>query len=232
MKKLTLLVLMLGINYFTVAQDAQPQGQPMANAISSIAAADDLFIVSLTSDNWSGLPSGFTAKPFRSRGYSFLIMKEKMTKSGNFGIGYGLGFSSQNVHTDGFIFHDDSSHVSQLIKIPDSLDAEINKLSLNFIDAAFEIRLRTSENSHGKKFKVSLGMKAGYLLQSHTKYKDINGKVKTYDIKNLENFQYGITGRIGYGGISASMYYSLAEIFKKDKGPALTPYSIGFSFTF
>lgn len=234
MKKLLSIVLLSVISFLSNAQETQPQPQSSAaaSALSTIASADDLFILTLSSDNWSGLPSEFKAKPFRSRGLSFLIMKEKMTESGHFGIGYGLGFSSQNVHTDATIFYNDSSNTSQLYKLPDSLDVNLNKLSLNFIDAAFEVRLRTTENSHERRFKVSVGMKAGYLVQSHTKYDDKNGKVKTYDIKNLNSFQYGLTGRIGYGGISASVYYSLVDVFKKDKGPSLTPYSVGVTFTF
>jgi hypothetical protein len=234
MKKLLSILLLSSISFLTNAQETQSQPQPSATAtaLSSIASADDLFILTLSSDNWSGLPSDFEAKPFRSRGLSFLIMKEKMTESGHFGFGYGLGFSSQNVHTDAAILYNDSSTNSQLYKLPDSLDVDLNKLSLNFIDAAFEIRLRTSENSHDKRFKVSVGMKAGYLIQSHTKYHDINGKIKTYGLKNLNNFQYGVTARVGYGGVSASLYYSLADVFKKDKGPVLTPYSVGIAFTF
>ncbi len=232
MKKLFSLAAIVFIALSSFGQDASSAGPSLPGALGKIVAADDLFIMSFTSDNWMNLPSTLESKPFRSRGFSFLIMKEKMNTKGHLGIGYGLGFSSQNVSTDGVLFYDDSKGENFFAKVPDSLDLETNKLSLNFIDAALEIRARTSENSKGKNFKVSAGLKVGYLLQSHTKYEDKNGKMKMYNIVGLNYFQYGITGRIGYGNVAATVYYSLVDVFKKDKGPKLTPLSVGISFTF
>jgi hypothetical protein len=191
---------------------------------------EDRLILTLSSDNWSGLPDSFESKPIRSRGFSFLIMSDNMNKSGNIGFGFGLGFASQNVHTDAWI--DTLDNKSALFKIPDSLDYKINKVSLNFITAALELRLRSNENKKGHRFKLNAGFLAGYLLQSHTKYDDANGKFKTYGIDHLNKFQYGITGRIGYNKIAASYYYSLVNVFEDGKGPELTPYSIGITFAF
>ena len=179
-------------------------------------------------------------------------MNEKMNAAGNFGLGYGLGFTSQNVHTDGVLLYDDVTAKTYFQKVPDSLELETNKLSLNFVDVALEFRLRTAENSKGKRWKFNAGVRGSYLLQSHTKYEDINGKVKLYNEKGklthegtmknndwegeyfigLNPFQAGVTGRIGYGNVAASVYYSLVNVFRKDKGPELTPLSIGITFTF
>ena len=232
MKKASLILCLAIAAFFTLPQNVHSQSTTAQSTITKIADADDLFILSLTSDNWSGLPAAIEAKPFRSRGFSFLLMKEKANESGKLAFGYGLGFSSQNVHTDGALVYDDSSNTSSFYKLPDSLDVSLNKLSLNYIDAAIEFRLRTAEDSHERRFKVSLGFKAGVLVQSHTKYEDKNGKVKTYDIKNLNTFQYGPTFRIGYGGFALTGYYSLATVFKKSKGPEMNPYSVGIAVTF
>jgi hypothetical protein len=198
-----------------------------------VPVKEDQLIVCITSDNWSGLPSGFTAKPVRSRGFTFLAMDDRMFGRGNFGIGFGIGFNSQNVHTDAVV-SDTTADLSSasLIKIPDSLHYKLNKLSLNFITAAFEIRLRSNENEHGNHFKLSVGMMAEYLLQSHTKYEDNDGKLKTYGVKHLNKFQYGVMARAGYSNFALYGYFSLAKIFKDGEGPELTPYSLGISFTF
>ena len=223
-------IALLSLNSF--AQDVSSPGPSMPGTLAKIASSDDLFIVSFTSDNWMNLPSTLESKPLRSHGFSFLFMKEKMNTSGHFGLAYGLGFSSQNVHTDGVLYYDDSETSNFFAKVPDSLDHETNKVSLNFVDLALELRLRTSENSKGKSFKLSGGLKGGYLVQSHTKYEDKNGKYKGYNLVGLNYLQYGVTGRIGYGSIALSAYYSLVDVFKKDKGPELTPFSAGISFTF
>ena len=208
------------------------QESPTPKSISKIVQREDKLILNLTSDNWAKLSSDFKSKPIRSRGFSFLIMNERMSKSGNLGLGAGLGFMSQNVHTNAY--PDDTTingTASVLMKIPDSL-YEVNKLSLNFITAAIEIRIHSNENKKRERFKFSLGMLAGYLVQNHIKFDGKYGKTKIYNIKHLNNFQYGVEGRIGYSNFGINGYYSLVDVFEKGKGPELIPYSIGISFTF
>ena len=84
MKKLFSLAAIVIFSLSTNAQETPAPSSSMPGALGKIAAADDLFIVSITSDNWMNLPSTIEAKPLRSRGFSFLIMKEKMGKAGHF----------------------------------------------------------------------------------------------------------------------------------------------------
>ena len=203
--------------------------QDSLKKIPSYFHTEDLIIVSLTSDNWSGLPAGIKSKPLRSRRFSFLFMTEKMNKSGNFGIAGGLGFMSQNVHTNAYI--GDTGSASYLSPIPDSVDLDVNKLSSNFITAAVEFRLRSNENNNGNRYKFSAGFLAAFLVQSHIKYEDMNGKIKTFDIPHLNTFQYGIQARLGYNKFAINGYYSLVPVFQDDEGPEMTPYSIGISLT-
>lgn len=139
MKKLFSLAAIVIFSLSTQAQETPAPSSSMPGALGKIAAADDLFIVSITSDNWMNLPSTIEAKPLRSRGFSFLIMKEKMGKAGHFGLGYGFGISSQNVHTDAVFYYDDVAKRNYFAVVPDSFDLETNKLSLNFIDRAKNI---------------------------------------------------------------------------------------------
>jgi hypothetical protein len=227
MKRLIIIVLSL-VSSLVNAQDSH-----LKSNVATMVQKEDKLIVNFTSDNWANLPSYITAKPFRSRGFSFMFMNEEMNKTGTFGVGLGLGFMSQNVHTDG-VFVDatgnDSAYVMQ--KIPDSLSYNVNKLSLNFLTAALEFRLRTKENIHGERFKLSFGFLAALLLQSHTKYSDDEQKIKTFKVKHLNDVQYGFEGRIGYSNYALSGYYSLVNVFEDKEGPELTPYSIGITFTF
>jgi hypothetical protein len=227
MKRL-IYILLIFISSGLLAQTGKPDPKGYA-----IVQREDKLIINITSDNWTDLPSDVKSKPIRSRGFSFLLMSDRMNKSGNIGIGTGLGFMSQNVHTDAFLVDTTSNGSSYVLQpIPDSLNYKVNKLSLNFITAALEIRLRSNKNKSDERFKLAVGIVAGYLLQNHIKYEDKSGKYKFYDVKHLNKFQYGVEGRIGYSNYALCAYYSLADVFKDNGGPKLTPYSIGISFTF
>lgn len=122
-----------------------------------------------------------------------------------------------------------------------------NKLTAIYIDVPLEFRFRTK--NEGQKFKASIGFKVGYLLSSHMKYRgddiswnyspgqswtlnsDETIKLKTYKVPNIEMYRMGPTVRIGWGWINATAYYSLTNLFKKNKGPEMYPISVGISIT-
>ena len=55
----------------------------------------------------------------------------------------------------------------------------------------------------------------------------------TSKIKNIEDFRYGLTGRIGYNKYTLQAFYSLSEIFKKGRGePKVVPFSVGVGMLF
>ena len=93
-----------------------------------------------------------------------------------------------------------------------------------------ELRIRTRGE---KSFKFTVGGKIGYAYNIHTKYEDSDGKIKVYKIKNIEDFRYGLTGRIGYNKYTLQAFYSLSEIFKKGRGePKVVPFSVGVGMLF
>ena len=60
--------------------------------------------------------------------------------------------------------------------------------------------------------------------------KDGDGKVRTYDIKNINPLRYGINFRIGFEHLALSASYYFTQIFKPGEGPSgVTPYSIGIA---
>ncbi len=225
MKKFLILIFVLTSSAL-FAQDRKPMKVP------KIVGKQDKLLVNFTWDNWLNTTTGVDIKGFRSRGFSFLLMNEKVYGQGNFAVAWGLGFSSQNIHSNTFPTYNDDGTKTYLHPIPDSVNYDLNKLSCNYLDAALEFRIRTNENENGKRFKVSAGIKGGYLVQSHTKFETDDLKQKTYNIKNLNNFQYGITARINYGKWGVSGYYSLMNLFKDGKGPDVVPVSVAISIAF
>ncbi|HNS12738.1 MAG TPA: outer membrane beta-barrel protein [Bacteroidia bacterium] len=217
------LVLSSVLVYGQAATEPLPQSMPSLKKVSSM---QDNLILGIGLTNWLSVPAQVETETFMSREFSVIMMGERMTSSGIIGLGFGIGFNSQNVAHDASLTKSSDGQKTVMTKIPKEIDYSINKLSLNFIDAQLELRLHSKPNKKQKRFKLSAGMKAGLLLQSHTKYKDDSGTYKVAGVSNINKYQYGITSRLGYANWAIGGYYSLVGIFKDDKGPELVPYSV------
>ncbi|HLN52311.1 MAG TPA: outer membrane beta-barrel protein [Lentimicrobium sp.] len=154
--------------------------------------------------------------------YSYEIPKS------NLSLAIGLGLGMHNLHSDAALM--DTSSVSFFAPYADGVDYKINKLQLTYIDLPAEIRFKSE-----KGFRFAIGIKAGYLLSAHTKYKGDNPdggrsiKIKEGKLSNLEKWRFGPTMQIGYKWINLMGYYSLSTVFDEASGPAIFPVSIGIA---
>ncbi|GAL83866.1 hypothetical protein MYP_1094 [Sporocytophaga myxococcoides] len=109
-----------------------------------------------------------------------------------------------------------------------------SKLSLTYLDVPLELRFQ-SKRYWPRAVKVAVGFKAGVLLKSMTKvkFKENDETVKEKEIRdfNVNRFRYGLTARIGIGGMSLYGYYSLNKLFNDNKGPDATPFLVGLTFS-
>lgn len=226
-KSILSFLFIIGLCNSVLAQTA-PTSTP---SLKKVGSMQDNLILSIGLTNWVTTPSQMDVNIIQSREFGLMMMGERMIPSGKLGFGLGFGFSSQNVHSDAMLNTTIDGSKSYFTKLHDSLDYSINKISLNFIDAQLELRLHTAPNQKSKRFKFSLGLKGGILLQSHVKFKDDDGTYKQSGIANLNKYQYGLVSRLGYGNLAIGGYYSLVEIFKVGKGPELVPYTIGVYLT-
>ncbi len=191
----------------------------------------DNLIVSIGMASWVSVPEEVEIETLQSREFGVFLMGERMIPSGIAGLGFGLGFTSQNVNSDATLEESNDGAFTYFSKIPDSISYCRNKISLNFLDALLEIRLHSQPNADRKRFKFNAGFKAGILVQSHVKFKDEDATYKQSLISHLNKYQYGLTTRFGYGNVAIGGYYSLLGIFKTDEGPDLIPYSISIFLT-
>jgi hypothetical protein len=97
-----------------------------------------------------------------------------------------------------------------------------SKLITNFVDIPVELRFTSNPDDPARAFKVAIGGRVGYLLDSFAKvkYKE-DGEMKKLKDKqdfNLNKLRYGVSARIGYGNFSIFAYYNLTDLFEKNKG--------------
>ena len=221
MRSLPLLVACIFLSCAAVAQD-KPAKEPKKNREPL-----DKVIVDLNHDRWIRIPPGIDLKPW-SYGVNANLYFDLPYRSSPFSFAWGFGFTSHNVHSNGKVVYklDANGKIFTAIE-PLTHDYIKNKLSLNYLTIPVELRLRTLKKP---KFRLFVGAKVGYLVNSHTKYVDKDLKVKVYRIKNVDPLIYGLTARIGIGRVQFTGYYGLTSIFIRGKGEKdLIPFSLGIN---
>lgn len=179
-------------------------------------------------DFWMNWPKGMDVRAINQGGGGFVMYNVPFGSSPiSFSIGAGLGF--HNLYSDCTIENIKADTI-KFIRINDTIDYNRSKLGLTYLDFPLELRLVTKD-----KFRVSVGVKLGYLLDAKTKYKgeNIAGDritVKTRQVDNVDKFRFGPTIRFGYDWFQVMGYFSVTQIFEKGYGPELYPISVGITF--
>lgn len=184
--------------------------------------------VGMFTDIWQHLPSGIKTRTINQGVNVFATYNLPFGKS-NFGFSVGLGIRVHNMYGNFQVKgYNDSI---QLAKIPDSISYQRSKLVMPYLELPIEFRFKTKY-----KFALGIGFKVGYMLPAHTKWVGEDYlfnttdklRVSFRDVKYLEKFSYGPTFRVGYKWFHLNAYYSLSNIFSKNRGPQISPISVGF----
>jgi len=218
----TLLALLVLIMFFPLNVRAQMVNEVAKKRIS--------IGVGMFTDIWFNVPKGINTRTINQGFQTFAMYNVPFGKS-NFGFAIGLGFRAQNMYGNFLVKSSIDSTYLEKIGDTASVNYQRSKLTLPYLELPIEFRFKSKS-----KIAVGIGFKVSYLLPAHTKYvgenyNTLNGakyRVKLREIKNLEQFSYGPTFRIGYRWFNVNAYYSLSKIFTKGNGPELYPLSIGF----
>jgi hypothetical protein len=222
MKRVLIIVLIVCAGF-------QSFSQPVSESTRKrVSAVFDVF-----NDFYVDVPDSIDNK-FFNLGINFSMLYDFQIAESDFSFAIGAGLGSHNFYSDAFVV-EDSLNVSALYPIKSLYpgnDYKKNKISYSYFDIPLEFRLRTD-----KEFRAALGFKFGFLIDSHTKYKGEdyifgstdNIHVKFKDVPNIEKFRYGVTARVGWKFINLTGFYSLTNLFTKDKGPETYPISVGIS---
>lgn len=198
--------------------------------------------VDIFTDIWQGAPDDIDLRTIHQGATAFGMFnfqlggEESMT---SFSIG--LGIRSHNMYSNSRI-DDIKADTIHFTPIPDDVVYKRSKVNLVYLDLPVEFKLRFESG-----FKATIGFKAGWEIDSKEKYvgdryeeyygnqytyeRRIGVKDKTKELRQLENFTYGPTLRLGYKFISLYGYYQISSVFKRNLGPDMAPISIGLTIT-
>ena len=140
-------------------------------------------------------------------------------------VSLGLGVSSHNYYMKNAWL---SEPYADVITFTEEPAVKKSKINLNYLDIPLEVNFRIAD-----KFKISIGAKVSFLMQSKTKVRgDVFGdghkwEIKYKDITGLESIVYGVNARMGYRCVNVFVGYQLNNSFKSGRGPEILPFSIG-----
>lgn len=173
------------------------------------------------------------------------------------GFTTGLGFQVNNYFfTGNYIMLKDSATL-KAYKVQDNngnyVNLKTNKLVTSYLNLPLFFEYQTNPYKRISSFHVTVGVIAGVRIGSYTKQYYENGsgtyylvddngnKVATYDVdKNkvhtrgayhLSPFKVDAAFRIGWSHLNLFGTYSLTQMFQKDKGPEVYPFTVGLSFS-
>ena len=198
--------------------------------------------VDVFTDIWQGAPDDIDLRTIHQGATAFGMFNfllggdESMT---SFSIG--LGIRNHNMYSNSRI-DDIKGDTINFTAIPDDVVYKRSKINLVYLDLPVEFKIRFESG-----FKVTVGFKAGWIIDSKEKYvgdryeeyygdqfdyeRRVGVKEKTKEIRHLENFSYGPTLRVGYKFVSLYSYYQISDVFKRRLGPPVHPISVGLTIT-
>ncbi len=227
MKRVLTTIIFLSLITSVIAKDTDPLYKLAPVSVRQTNARPDLPGILKVELGWSFLqdePEPMAIKTFGSRSVNIAYSYE--FPLGNFGLyvvpGVGLGLDRYKFDGDYTLTQDEEGVVGY---------ADISEISpkkshliANYVDIPVELRFYVNKDNPKRSFHIGIGGKFGFLFSSHTKIKYDEGGEKVIDKEKrsygLNPFRYGLTGRLGYGGISVFGYMSLSELF--EDGPAGT----------
>jgi len=160
--------------------------------------------------------------------YDISLQKKKT----NIGLVTGMGLEWNNYRFD----QDITLHEIDGVIYPDPInpdwDVKKSKLTSLYLTVPLLMEFQIPVKN-GHKVHMSAGLVGGLRLGTHSKIKyKRNGnshKDKDKDDFNLQAFRYSAQVRLGYRAINLFATYGMTDLFRNNKGPELTPYTIGLT---
>ncbi|TXK25011.1 PorT family protein [Pontibacter qinzhouensis] len=144
----------------------------------------------------------------------------------------GLEFAFNNYMFDrNYVIEEDVNDNTYFRRATD-INYQKSKLTHSSVNLPIMPMLKFKKANGKEGFKIGAGGFAGYRLGSHSKLKysqdGSTEKDKVRSNYNLSDFQYGLTGVIGYGNLDLFVKYNMNSLFKDDRGPDVNVISFGF----
>lgn len=194
---------------------------------------EDQLIVDLTYETLLNNPDDIDFKWYNN-GVNVHLMYDAPIKTSSFSGAIGIGISSQSYYSNGQLRVEYDSTRSRDMMVWNKVDTNYrnNKISTTYIEVPVEFRWRSEESPSGYRWKVAVGAKFGYLIDTHDKMTFNNSdrdKYKTYIFPEMNQYRVGTHIRVGYGKVNLTAFYSITPWINEGRGLRQNQLSIGVS---
>jgi hypothetical protein len=169
------------------------------------------------------------------------MIDKPMKTDPHYSVAYGIGLGTDNIFFNNEIVHLEAT--GNTLPFSDgSNGTHFNKFKLTTMFAEIPAEIRYYEKPEDKTtgWKAAIGVKAGVLLKSYTKGKNLEdasgnsiyGATYIQKVSNkrfLDGTRLAVSARVGYGFISLHCDFNVLGVIKSGAGPTINAYSIGIS---
>ena len=206
--------------------------RPLSN--ENIGGNTDQFVLRLGFNRLSHNENAFT--PYWSSlevGYDFFVDMpfgpEESPSKFSLAIGGGLQWNNY-FHNGRFVNDSAGLSFQETADFRNQDSVRRSKLGVTYYNIPIELRFRSQPKGNGLAFKWALGWQTGFKIRSYQKeVRNENGNYQVFRTNRYRDVNFlrsGPTARIGIGALNIQGFYSLTGLFKKDKGPSMTPWSV------
>jgi hypothetical protein len=201
----------------------------------------DHFMIQFGYLGWSGAPDSINTSGFPRTGNVYFLFDFPFKTSPQWSAAIGAGIGSDNMYFDKtYIGIKDQTPNLVFKNLTDTNSFKKYKLSTVYLEAPVELRFTSRPDDNKHSFKAALGIKAGLLLSSMVKGKNLENKagntVNGYTLKEKSKTYFNknriaATARLGYGPLSLFGTYQFTTLFKEGVAPDIRPFSVGITLS-
>lgn len=224
---LIFLLFLATVSYSVAQQKTDYKGESEFDLKNYKGDPRDRLILEVNYTNWLGAPKNIKSD-WKCVGFNFASMFDKPFGTSNFSLGFGLGIYVHNFSSNAdFILKLDSNNQNATTVLqPRTTPYIANRYNERSFEIPVELRFRTKSATM---FKVMLGGKIGYVISDFKKTDDADGRVRRYNMPNINRLRYGVNFRIGIEQICLTGCYYLSEVFTENGPRGVHPFSIGIA---
>lgn len=241
MKKTLLLLVSISVSVLAMSQSTDNSSTKPKLDLAGRAA--DHIMIQYGSDSWTNRPDSVRTGGF-SRHFNVYFMFDKPFKNNpKMSIAYGIGIGSSNMFFKNTYVDVKSNSARLPFTNVDSAN-HFTKFKVVNIYAEIPVELRYYSNpaNPGSSWKLAIGAKAGSLIKTYTKGKNLVNKSGNtlygtdYKVKEsskgfFNGTMLAVTGRVGYGIFSIDAGYQFNGVLKDGTGPTMHKFSLGLTIS-